>query len=707
VAKGGIGNTKKIYVNLGSFIGGQATDYKNGIANSFYSSQGLDFRQKLSQMSVLPGFRAASTNLNDLITCMVQDKSGVRYGVGNQGYCYRISTSGVISTFGKLSSNGAAGIVYNQQSDQLYMSGQQTVSLYGQVSGSSPQFRGDNFGVSASVANAVIYIYNTSSLGYDGNTDNNTGLTTQRNNMNTLTATGVTPTNYSGLVTNTLANTTIIASTAISETAGSYCPFVPDIEPMYGVAVYVTAVGSGSLTLTMHDSLNNNLGAVTITNGDLKVGWNMFQFTSPGIRTIINPVFNGTGQGNHFHLTSSVTNDTTTVATIAANNLAGVNMVYFAYRLVKTNNGWHPMTNFGPYLCIGNGPYISTYEYTNDANPSNTQWVRHQLVLDFGYEVTSLSTNNQYLVIAAEKRSSDSANNYQDGYLYFWDGINITYNFKIEISMGAPYSVFTLNNVTYFYCAGSLFAWGGGQQVIKVRYMAYQNTDYLGTYDNTIVNPNMMDVRYNLLMLGYPSSTTNVNVNYGVYSWGSVELAYPNSFGYSYASSTGILNYSASNNFQLGMIKNFVDTLYQSWQYTDVNSVTHYGLDITDNTSSPTATFSWQSLIWDGGVRYKLKQAMRLRINFLPLPANTTLTANYTIDRGTMVSADPSTGTSYSASTGDTAITVEINNGRFKELQWGFSGTCASGATAPVITGVTMEIMPHIEEVELRNNPKG
>jgi hypothetical protein len=468
----------------------------------------------------------------------------------------------------------------------------------------------------------------------------------------------------------------------------------------------------------MHDSLNNPLGSVTITNANLKTGWNNFVFSSPGIRAIPNGFATAQAAGYHFHLTSSVASDTAAVATVNAGDLTGCNFLLFAYRLVQTNNGWHPTTIFGQYLCIGNGPYLSTYTFNNDNNPNNATsgthgagWDRHALSLDYGYEVCGLSVNNQYLVIAAEKRSTSSTRSYQDGYLYFWDGFNTTPNFKIEIPMGSPYSLQTINNITYFVCGGSLFAWGGGQQVIKVRYLAYQNTDYLGTVDHTIVNPNMMDVRYNLLMIGYPSSTTNVNLNYGIYSWGAVELTYPNSFGYSYAPSIAATvgqNYSTANKMQLGMIKNFVDTLYTSWQYTDANSVVHYGLDILDNTSTPAANFSWLSLIWDGGVRYKTKKALRLRINFLPLPTGCTLSAYYIMDRTTTVTADPVTGITYTASPGDTALTVEINNGRIHEIQFGFTGTCASSTTTPpTITGVTLEIDALEDEVGLRNDRMG
>lgn len=698
----GASDSDKFPINLSSFIGGEATDFKFGTASSFYSSLGLDFRSKISQMSLLPGNRVFSTNLRDLPLVMLQDPNGVRYLVGDAGYIYKITTAGVLVLIGQLNSAGGAGAVYNQQSDQIYIAGQQTISLYGQLTNGTPQLRLDAFGASASVANAVIYIFDENTLSYDGGTVN--GVSTQRNNLNSLTQTGVTPGNYASLVTNSLTNTYSLPST-ISEDSGQFCPFIPDIEPFYGVAVYVDNVGTGNWMLTMHDSLNNDLGSVTITNANIVQGWNLFTFTAPGIRALINPVANGTGGGNHFHLTSSVSNDTATVATINQGDLTGCNMVLFAYRMIQTHNSWHPMLNFNQYLCIGNGPYLSTYNYANDADPNNLQYVRHQLILDVGYEVTSLCSNSQYICVAAEKRTNNTTtHNYQDGYLYFWDGISATFSFKIEIPMGSPYSVFSQNNIIYFYCAGSLFAYGGGQTVLKVRYMAFQNTDYLGTSDTTIVNPNMMDMRYNLLMMAYPSTTTNINTFCGVYSWGSVELIYPNSFGQSYALSNNIQNETGTNNLKIGMIKNFVDTMFTSWEYTDANAVVHYGLDILDPTSTAAPNFNWTSLIWDGGVRYKQKNALRYKVSFLPLPANTTITAWYSLNRGAQISADPTTNTSYSASTGATDIMVEIDKGRFFEAQWGFYGT-TNGATTPLtITGVTMEIDPLESEVDLKED---
>jgi hypothetical protein len=262
--------------------------------------------------------------------------------------------------------------------------------------------------------------------------------------------------------------------------------------------------------------------------------------------------------------------------------------------------------------------------------------------------------------------------------------------------MGAPYGIYSFNNVTYFVVAGSLFAWSGGQTIIKVRQLAYQNTDYLNAIDSTIVNPNMFTSRYNILMMSYPSSTTNPNITMGTWSWGSVELTFPNSYGFSYAMSHGYTSSAApSANLKMGASYNFVDSMYTSWQYTDNSSVVHYGLDLLDNFSSAARFASWTSLIFDGGARYKQKYANRIKVSSMPLPAGSTVKPFYILERGNKVYAPTTAGT------GDSDALLEINT-RFHEIQYGFEITNpANLMTPPIITGVTMEIDPDQAEVDV------
>jgi hypothetical protein len=685
-------DTGKLTINLGSFVGGESVDYKNGVANAFLSSEAMDFRSKASQMSVLPGLSAvsgASAVLVDLPIEMVQDPTGVRWILGDTGKLYKLDTSDTLTLAATVTDGNGFGMVYNQLSDMLYITGQQSVSMYGPLQG-TPALKDGQFGKSASNANGVVNLYQTTTTNWDGSA---------RNNIQTIATTqGVTAT--SQVTTNTSANS-YTTPTSIAETTAASCPFSPDLEPFYSIAVYVKTKGTGNLVLTLHDGFNRSLGAVTILNAAVTTGYNEFVFSGNGVRGFTGAIQSGLSAAYHFHVTSTVAD--TALGTITASQLSTVDFILFNWRMVKTNNGWHPATLFtgnGFMLCIGNGQYLSTYNFSNDANPSNYVWQRERFPLDAGFEVTSLSVNNQYLVIAAEKRSSNSARNFQEGCLYFWDGQSASYSFKIPLPMGAPYSVYTFNNITYFICAGALYAWGGGQQVIKVRPIAYQNTNYLGTTDNTIVNPNMMTPRFNQLMMGYPSVTTNTGLKYGIYSWGAVELIYPNSFGYSYALSNATYNYSAANNLQIGMIKNFVDTMYVSSRKT-VGGVTTYTLDRVNNSSQPAGVFSWDSLIWDGGVRYKQKEMMRIKVSFLPWPANATMNVYYALERGSQVSADPISAAQYRPATGDTSIIIDINK-RFYEGQWGVFGTCSNPATPPTITGITMEVDPLQSESDLR-----
>jgi len=679
------GNSSKLQINMNFWTGGVSISNKLGVANSFYKSRNLDFRSDPAQMSVLPAPSALSTSLSDLPLAIDQDLNGVRWMVGSLGTIYKVDTSNVITTVGTMSENGSAGLLYNQVTDQLYIPGQTKVSMYGQVTTGNPgqpTFRNGTFAQSVSINNGTTQIYDPTTANYDGALRS--------------VAAGA-------------SGTTFAVPTALTETAGQFCVFSPDIEPGYSISVYIKVKGTGNYTLTLHDSQNNPLASATLANAAVTSGaLNEFVFGSQ-IRVLVGGGIASGAANYHWHLTSTVNDGTIAVVPASYGSSAdgtfmSAYMTWSAYRLVQTNNGWHPTALFnvatgtgnGQALCIGNGQYLSTYNFSNDGSPDNNSWIRHQLVFKTGYEVCGLSTNNNQLVIAVERRSKNASRNFQDGALYFWDGTTPQPTSIIDIPMGAPYGLTSIGNVTYFTVAGSLYAWSGGTTVIKVRKIAYQNTDYLRVTDSTIVNPNMFTSRYNILLLGYPSSSTNVNIDYGIWSWGAVEMTFPNSFGYSYQQSHGYLsnNTSGVTNLQIGMNQNFVDTLYTSWSYT-LAGTTHYGIDVLNNSSYAAQSGTWMSLIFDGGSRFKQKYANRVKISFTGLPAGATVTPFYILDRGSKVSQ------AATSTTNATDALIEVNT-RCHEIQYGFDFTMpASLSTPPDFTGVTLEIDPTQGEVEV------
>lgn len=673
-------------INTNYFYGGATIDYKLGIPNSFYFSEAMDFRSIPSQISVLPGLSTIASNLKGLVTVMEQDLDGVRYGVDLLGWLYRIDTSDNMTPLFKLNSAGASGMLYNSITDQLYIPDQTSVSMYGKLTSSiSPAlWRPSQFKHSASNAPGVVNLFNPDDGLFDG---------AERNNSQGI-VTGIT--SVSQVMTNTTA--TCPVPTVLSENSTDLCFFNPDIEPFHSIWPYIVSPGTGDWTLTLHDSLNNVLATVTVTNANLTANsYNEFKFSSQ-IRALVNATQTGQSASYHFHLTSTVNDGT--VGCINSGDMTSADFLLFAYALVQTNNGLHPTTMFTgngvPFMCIGNGNYLTTYNFGNDAQPSNSQYVRHQLFFKPGEEVCAIDTNNQYCVIGTERKSKTAGRNVQRGCLYFWDSTVNAPNFKIDIPMGAPYGIHTENSVTYMTIAGALYAWSGGQTIIKVRKLAYENTDYLNAVDNTMVYPNMLTSRYGLLMIGYPSVTSNVNTNFGVWSWGTVELTYPNSYGLSYELANGLQKFTPQNNLQIGCVYNFVDTMYVSWSYVDSNSITHYGMDRLNNFSIPAQKWSWRSLIWDGGATYKQKRGARMKVRFLPLPANCTLQAFYSADRGADV-------ISPTAVQGDRTLVFE-STVRCDELQWGFIGTCNGATVAPIILDCSMQIDTLNGEEDMRKD---
>lgn len=639
---------QKFDIDSGSFFGGMAVDSKMGPRASFYFSQAMDFRKHPSQMTVLPApVVVNNTTFTDLPIGMETGPDGSRYIVGNNGGFYKQSTADVVSSIATMSSAAGGGIVYNLNNDCIYVSGQKTVSRYGLVQ-SSPTFSSDLFAQSISTDAGVTNLFNSTAATYTG-------------------------------VLRSTAAASYSVPTIIIETSVNEASFAPDIEPFYSIQVYIVTKGTGDWTLTLHDPTNAVLATVTKANATLTSGaLNEFVFTNP-VRAQIKP----SAITYHFHLTSTVNDGVARVVT--ASDLSTGYFTLYAYRLVAQNNGLHPMAIFTTFLCIGNGNYLSIYDFTFDSAPTNDAWIRNRLVFPPGYECTGLSVNDQYLVIALERRTTDSSHNYQDGYLFFWDGVAGSPNFYINIPMGSPYAPFTLNNITYFYVNGALHAWAGGKTIMKVRTIPGTDMEYTSLSDTTFVYPNMMASRNNVLMAAYPSTTTNTTVNMGVYSWGAIEMSYPNSFGFSYVTSPGITNYSAANGYKLGMIKSYGDTMYISWQ-TTISGVTTYGLDKVTNSSPPASVFKWESLVYDGGAAYKQKLALRIKLTFdAVLPSGITVTPKYKIDGGAWTLLSPATA-------GALTSVNDIDNGRFYTLQWGFDGATSGATSTPIITDIVMEV---------------
>ncbi len=620
---------KKAYI-IKRFDGGLSTDLQLGTKNSFAYSQHLDFRKKPSQLSVLPKTAEEGTGvIIDLIQNSLMILSGQILALGDTGYLYRRTTAGIWSSVAKLT-DGTFGLSYRTDVDKVFATSSKTVSEYSPIS-NSPTIKIDKYGISASTLAGGV-------------------------------STG-----------GTLTYTTPIA---ISESATNTRSFTSDIEPLNKIRVQVADGGTGNWTLTLHDAANNTLATSTVANASITDNTYLdFVFTDQ-VRIYVKP----NARTYHFHLTSTIA-DGTCFCTVAG-DLSTADFSIFADRLIDTKNGMHPMETFLQYECIGNGNYLSAWEPLSE-DPSNSEWLRHRLTFPAGLEVCGLSKWTEYLAIACEKKT-DSGDP-QSGMIFFWDGLSSTYNFFIPVPEGSPYSIHEYKDVLYYEAGGAWYAYGGGSP-IKLRTMPNTDSEYTDTSDITITYPYMSTVRRGVHMLGYPSYTTNPDIEHGVYGYGATNKDFQDSFGYSHTISTGtILN--TSGNLRVGHVKNYGDLLLMSWR-----DDSDYGIDKINNSSDPYTTATWESLLFDNGDPFKQKTPNYIICTFDPLPSDSTLILK---SRTTRDGTWDYSSTFTSLNTPDNSAKFSFTS-RFYEIQIGFDLTC--GAETPTITSMTLVFNDNSEE---------
>lgn len=568
-------------VGLLSFYGGQSIDKKLGTKSQFYNSRRIDFRKSPNSFTILP--QPSKTDggaVTDLVQAMTQVSSGDRYSIGDTGNVYKTSSSGVWSDIINISENGSAGIMYRQDVDHVYIAGQTKIARIQRVS-TTNQFQTNWFNYGASTCS-------------------------------TCTKTG-------GTEIYTL-------STVLNESDANKRNFTSDIEPLYKIGVKIRAKGTGNWTLTLHDDTNNVLGTASLSNGSItEQQVNYFVFSGP-----ISIQRGADGKGSaltyHFHLTSTVADGT--VATTTKDTLADCDMELWAYALTVPKNGLHPMINFSQYTLIGNGRYVTAYEPLQD-NPTTADFLRHRITLPPGFEVCGFAQKNLMCVIGAEKRSTSGE--FQEGALFFWDGVADTYNDWWLVPEGSPESLFSHKNIVYFVAGGALYRMKGGDEPIKIRTFRGTDSEYSNISDTTRSNPNMMGVRRGILLVAYPTQTTNPDLEHSVFSLGAISREYPESWGMNYSLSTGNMYNDGSNNLRIGMIKNYGDTLFMSWR-DDSASPKKYGVDIVNNSSVPATNATIETLKFDDNRPAYQKRGGFITATFNELPAGTTVKLKYKID---------------------------------------------------------------------------
>ena len=699
-----VGNNGTRLVGNTEFYGGLSTDNKIGIENSYADGECLDVRKSPSQMTVLPMARTLPDSgvITGLMTAMTQSKDGNIWGIDEKGKVYKIDEDNAITAVSTTATSSGFSLENSDIDDGLWWAdGGHKLFSYGKVLNPTGAARATN--------------------GFEFLDDNseyiNYAIQIQQDGERIIYQSDPDIKRSNGS-----ENVTI--KTSVSETDDDKILYLPAAIPIAKIGVYFTAKGTGTVRLEIHDENDNIVASSSAKNAsDVSTsGYTSFDVRpnpannlSPSNQFSCTPWAGDTleaGAVLHIHIVASSAGYTVR-SSVAGSLWLTADITSTAYILHETFNKKHPMVMYDK-LYIGNGKYVATKESSPLNYVDDTLLIQDALRLDDGFEVCSFGSSDEYLMIGAEKYSAGSTRGFQAGRIYFWDRQTEGPNFYIDCNMGSPKAIFNFGNIVYIIIAGALYAYTGGKELVKVRTLKGTDTEYSGRSSVTEVYPNMMTIRREILLIGFPSHTTAYTIRHGIYAFGSVDKNYPNCFTYNYkipgaTTSETLEQYNSDEQeFRIGCVYNFNDALFYSYEVKTTTTpepteeepdpepitTTRVALAIIDNDSGTSTSFLWKSLQYDAGSPAFEKYGCRVGIYFDPLPEDTTIRPIYRIDDGEW-ELGPATAT-----TGDRYITCEINQ-RFHELQYGLIGTSGNDLLTPVIKQVSSEIRVLNEEAKL------
>lgn len=468
---------------------------------------------------------------------------------------------------------------------------------------------------------------------------------------------------------------TFTVPTTITENATNRQNFTPLKDPWRAIEVNLSAKGTGNWTLTVHDA-NNNVpqnGTVTITNASLPAsGLQEFAF-STAIRLI-------TSNSYHWHMTSTVADGTLVTGTAADENTAQYKGFF---GILVDDTDWHPMLDMLNGLAIGNERYIAFWDQaTYDPN---------KIVLPPGAKVRALAKDGEFLVAAVWLGDNDPVRT-SKGRLYYWDGVETTFNFFKE-TPGLPMAIMPsdLGLVGVYGIKGQVYR---GIEPFKQIAQVPDINPFQGRMEICPGGITNWNNRIHIAV-GYDPNDDS-DFSYGIHEIGSVAEGLPEVIVNTYPMSD---TFEAAGNSltEMGAVRGVGRYLWYSYRDAGTQNVvmvteedSFYGTFVIRSTS---ITGRYESLIFDNENPDAEFLPLTLTIKFQALPANITITPIYRYDRAAAFTS----GTAVS--TTDAVRAEQRLYSRTKELEIGFTIASTAGQSSfPKITAVELEFDDLVEE---------
>lgn len=453
----------------------------------------------------------------------------------------------------------------------------------------------------------------------------------------------------------TSSGNTYNLTTAIDEGASHRQTFTPSKDPQKSISINISAKGTNcDWTLTVHDALNRVVATVTVLNAELPTsGFYEFIFDSPW-RPVLDANY-------HFHLTATNTTGTPAVVTGTASSLETAQFKSY-YQFLVTDTQWHPLKHYLNLLAISNERYLAVWDGAS-YNP-------HRLKFPSGYRVRAFGDWNGFIAIGC--MFGDSIGTRDQGKIFFWDGYSDTYNDAIDVPQGAINAMIGSVGELHFVAGykGDYMIYSGGSKARKIK-----RIPRLAKGEEVEVYPGAMTMWEALLRIGVAGSSDSETVEKGVYTYGSINEMYNDSFSYDYPISTG----NRLSTVQVGMTAAVGKKLLIGW--TDGLSS---GVDVVDPAGDAFASARIELLIDDQGGVWKEKILSMLRADVNPMIDGQSVKLEYKIDRGEWVTLTNEENDDRSV------VKTNINGGRHREYQLAIElNTTVS--TAPSLLALTSD----------------
>lgn len=462
-----------------------------------------------------------------------------------------------------------------------------------------------------------------------------------------------------------LTGQTYTLLTAISESAVDELAFTPVNDPQASIAFYVDTKGTGDWTVTIHDQQNRVIATKTILNANVpSAGVIEFIFDTPW-RLVAGKMY-------HIHLT--VSTGTSKVVTGTASNLSTAEYTtYFGFLVTDTQ--YHPAIQFqyqplGGVLTgaeiIGNERYLAVWDGAN--------YFPNYIVFPPAWHVRCFGFWREFLAIGMWR--GGNIYDFDQGRIYFWDGVAPTFNFFVDVPEGQINALKGIDSDLYIFAGyrgnllnyqGGYFSTTGNSTDQKLKKMPL-----LSPSDYTEVYPGAFSMWRGLLHFGLYGASNSTTAQRGTYSYGTANQYYPPSLSYDYVIST--LN--KGNTVSIGLVYPIGQNLIIGWQ-----DGISFGADVINFSNDPAPSGELQLLLKDGSELWKFTTLMSARADYVPLKTGESIDVKIRQSRFDLYTLSP-----IDTTVGSDFCKLPISLGADKEYQVGID-LYATGSTSPTILG--------------------